>query len=133
MNYIERRISVDEYLKLRNSVGWRDTAIEKTKIALKNSIYSIVVEENKSVLGMGRIVGDGGIYFYIQDVIVIPEKQKMGIGTKIMEHLMEYIQQVAEPDSFIALMSAKGRSQFYKRFGFSERESDTPGMYFIIK
>ena len=133
MKYIERRISVDEYLKLRSSVGWRDTATEKTKIALKNSIYSIVVEENKSVIGMGRIVGDGGIYYYIQGVIVIPEKQKMGIGTKIMGHLMKYIQQVAEPGSFIALTSAEGRSQFYKRFGFSERESDAPGMYFIMK
>ena len=110
--------------------GYRN---RKTKIALKNSIYIIVVEENKFVIGMERIVGDGGIYFYIQDAIEIPEKQNVEIGTKIMEHLMEYIQQVAEPGSFIALMSAEGRSQFYKRFGFSERESDAPGMYFIIK
>ena len=132
MRYIERKITVDEYLKLRRSVGWRDTAIEKTKAALQNSLYSIVVEENESVVGMGRIVGDGGIYYYIQDVMVIPEKQHMGIGTTIMERLMRYINQVAEPGSFIALMSAEGRSKFYQRFGFSERESNAPGMYFIM-
>ena len=112
MKYIERKILVDEYLTLRRSVGWRDTAIEKTKIALQNSLYSIVVEENGSVIGMGRIVGDGGIYYYIQDVIVIPERQNCGIGTNIMEHLISYINQVAEPGSFIALMSAEGRSKY---------------------
>ena len=133
MKYIERKVTVDEYLKLRRSVGWRNTAIEKTKAALQNSLYSIVVEENESVVGMGRIVGDGGIYYYIQDVMVIPEKQHMGIGTTIMERLMRHINQVAEPGSFIALMSAEGRSKFYKRFGFSERESNAPGMYFIMK
>ena len=133
MKYIERKISVEEYLTLRRSVGWRDTATEKTKIALKNSLYSIVVEKNESVIGMGRIVGDGGIYYYIQDVIVIPEKQNRGIGTKIMERLMSYIKQVAEPGSFIALMSAEGLSEFYKQFGFCERESSAPGMYFIMK
>ena len=132
MKYIERKITVEEYLKLRKSVGWWDTALEKTKKALENSLYIIVAEENESVIGMGRIVGDG-IYYYIQDVIVIPERQNMGIGTKIMEHLMNYIKQVAEPGSFIALMSAEGISKFYKRFGFSERGSNAPGMYFIMK
>jgi len=133
MKYIERKISVEEYLTLRRSVGWHDTVLEKTKVALQNSLYSIVVEKNASVIGMGRIVGDGGIYYYIQDVIVIPEKQNMGIGTKIMECLMNHIKQIAEPGSFIALMSAEGRSRFYKRFGFSARDNDAPGMYFIMK
>ena len=133
MKYIERKITVEEYLILRRSVGWRDTAFEKTKIALQNSLFSIVVEENGSTIGMGRIVGDGGIYYYIQDVIVIPEKQNRGLGTKIMEHLMSHIEKVAEPGSFIALMSAEGRSSFYKRFGFAERDNDAPGMFFIME
>ena len=133
MDYIERKPSVEEYLTLRRSVGWMDTAIENTNSALQNSLYSIVVEENGSLIGMGRIVGDGGIYYYIQDVIVIPERQHRGIGTKLMEYLMNHINQVAEPGSFIGLMSAEGRSNFYNRFGFSERDNDAPGMFFVIK
>ena len=52
------------------------------------------------VVGMGRIVGDGAIYFYIQDVAVKPEHQGRGVGRQIMEHLLAYLQAQAPPKAF---------------------------------
>jgi ribosomal protein S18 acetylase RimI-like enzyme len=40
---------------------------------------------------MARIIGDEGLYYYIQDVIVVPECQGRGIGKKLMARVMEYI------------------------------------------
>jgi ribosomal protein S18 acetylase RimI-like enzyme len=130
---IEHRLpSVDEYRKLRRLVGWQDTDETATKIALRNSLFSVVVAEGDTAVGLGRIAGDGGLYFYIQDVIVQPDYQSKGIGKAIMKELMAYIKANARPGSYIALLAAKGLKKYYQRFGFEARKVDAPGMYQIL-
>jgi GNAT superfamily N-acetyltransferase len=130
---IEHRLpSVDEYRKLRRLVGWRDTDATATEIALRNSLFSVVVAEGDTVVGIGRIAGDGGLYFYIQDVVVQPDYQSKGIGKAIMKELMAFIKTNARPGSYIALLAAKGLEKYYQRFGFEARKVDAPGMYQII-
>jgi ribosomal protein S18 acetylase RimI-like enzyme len=43
------------------------------------------------VIGFRRVIGDGGIYLYIQDVIVLLEFQRQGIGKCIMDAIMGYL------------------------------------------
>lgn len=124
--------SVEEYRKLRSLVGWWDTDGEATRIALKNSLFAVVAIESDAVVGIGRIAGDGGLYFYIQDLIVQPGDQSKGIGRAIMKELMAYIETNAKPGSYIALMAAKGLQNYYERFGFEARNADAPGMYLVI-
>ena len=103
---IETRIpKIEEYKLLCESVGWGDVInFEAAKIGLKQSITGVVVfNENSEVIGMGRMVGDGAIYFYIQDVVVVPKYQKSGIGTEILNKLCEYIKTTAPEKSFIGL------------------------------
>jgi GNAT superfamily N-acetyltransferase len=76
---------------------------------------------------MSRIVGDGGMVFYIQDVIVIPEYQQQGIGARMMEKIMNYIRAYASINSVIGLMAAKGVEPFYEKFGFVARPNDRYG------
>lgn len=90
-----------------------------------------MVFENE-VIGHGRIIGDGGIYYHIQDVIVSPEFQGQGIGERIMNSLMGYIKAHAHTNAFVGLMAAKGTAGFYKRFGFNERPPNGPGMFMVI-
>ncbi|MED1425669.1 GNAT family N-acetyltransferase, partial [Bacillus altitudinis] len=66
------------------------------------------VKDNNQIIGMGRIVGDGAIYFYIQDIVVHPEYQKNGIGKKIMNTLVEYLNQNAPDKAFIGLFASQG-------------------------
>ncbi|MBI5205659.1 MAG: GNAT family N-acetyltransferase [Nitrospirae bacterium] len=131
MKYEERNVSVEEYQWLRKSVGWWETDPESTKKALENSLYSVVVVEKGTVIAIGRVVGDKGLYYYIQDLIVHPGFQSKGIGRKIMGMLKGYIEGNAKPGSFIALMAAKGLEAYYKEFGFQPRPSDGPGMFYI--
>lgn len=126
---VERSPTVEEYQKLREAVEWWSVDPEATEIGLNNSLFSVCVIFKNEVIGCGRVVGDGGIYFYIQDIIVLPEFQGTGIGKRIMDAIMNYLKEHAHPNAFIGLMAAKGVSKFYEKYGFNERPPDRPGMF----
>lgn len=130
---VERIPTVEEYRRLREAVGWENIDNEAIEIGLRNSLFSVCVIHKGEVIGCGRVVGDGGIYFYIQDIIVMPEFQQKGIGKRIMDAVMDYLSQHARPNAFIGLMAAKGVSKFYEKYGFQERPPDRPGMFLIWK
>ncbi|MFB0545103.1 MAG: GNAT family N-acetyltransferase [Asgard group archaeon] len=128
---VERSPTVEEYQKLREAVEWGNVGPEATEIGLNNSLFSVCVIFKNEVIGCGRVIGDGGIYFYIQDIIVLPEFQGKGIGKRIMNAVMNYLKEHALPYAFIGLMAAKGVSKFYEKYGFAERPPDRPGMFKI--
>jgi len=128
-----RTPTVSEYKQLRASVGWWETDEKATEVALNNSLFSVVAIENDNIVGLGRVVGDGGLYFYIQDLVVHPEFQKNGLGKRLMEELMSYLKANAKSGAFVGLLAAKGLEKYYESFGFKVRNEDAPGMYQVIK
>lgn len=128
-----RSPTVIEYTKLRNLVGWWEVDENATGKALENSLFSVVATEHGTIIGFGRIIGDGGLYFYIQDLIIHPEFQAKGLGKILMKELMSHITAKAKSGAFVGLMAAKGLEKYYEQFGFKARDKDAPGMYLIIK
>jgi ribosomal protein S18 acetylase RimI-like enzyme len=129
----ERDLTVEEYQRMRGSTYWFKVSDESVRIGMSRSLYSVCVTYNGELIGCGRVVGDGGIYFYLQDIIVWPGHQRKGVGRLIMKHIMNYLKQSARPGDFIGLMAAKGVSKFYERYGFAERAPDVPGMSMLWK
>ena len=81
---IENDISLEEYLTLREKVGWKKLTDKQAAHALANCLYKVkAVDADGQVVGMGRVVGDGAVVCYIQDLIVIPQVQAQGIGSGI--------------------------------------------------
>jgi ribosomal protein S18 acetylase RimI-like enzyme len=132
---VERNPTVEEYQRLCRAVGWGEGDIEPKalEIGLRNSLFSVCVILENKVIGCGRIIGDGGIYYYIQDIIVSPEFQRKGIGGRMMDAIMEYLKVHAPDGAFIGLMAAKGVSKFYEQYGFQKRPFDAPGMFRILR
>ena len=131
---IEYRLpTVSEYKKLRGLAGWWETVETAIDTALKNSLFSVVAIEHDTAIGFGRVIGDGGLYFYIQDLIIHPDYQAKGLGKSLMNELMSYIMSSAKSGAFVGLMAARGLEKYYDRFGFKARDEDAPGMYQIIK
>ncbi len=128
-----RSPTYSEYKKLRGSVGWWETDEIATGTALQNSLFSAVAVEHDTVIGVGRVIGDGGLYFYVQDLIIHPEFQNKGFGKSLLKELMGYIMTTAKPGAFVGLMATKGLEKYYEPFGFKARDEDAPGMYQIIK
>jgi ribosomal protein S18 acetylase RimI-like enzyme len=126
---VHRLPTVEEYNHLRKLAGWPVIETAQATLGLSRSLFGACVLDDRStsIAGMGRIVGDNAIYLHIQDVVVHPEYQRMGIGKMIMKELMAYIDTVGGANTNIGLMCSKGREDFYKTFGFIERPNEKFG------
>ena len=129
MEIIENSLSIKTYNSLRKTVGWKAFSDEQVKKALDNSIYTVVIKENDLPIAMGRIIGDNALYYYIQDVVVNPKYQGQGIGTKIIQLMLQHIEKNMLPDTTvtIGLFAAKGKEEFYQKFNFIIRPNIDTG------
>ena len=129
---VERPATVEEYRKLCTAVGWEEVMnFDAAREALPRSLYGVVVEIRGDVVGMGRVVGDGAIFYYLQDVAVLPEHQGRGVGTRIVARLIERIKAHAPEKAFIGVFAAAGSERFYEAYGFKEHD-DLTGMYQVV-
>jgi len=133
IEYIEKFPSGEEYNYLRKCVDWEVYNIELVERSIVNSLYSLCVYDDGKIIGMGRIIGDKGLICYIQDIIVIPEYQGKNIGLEIMNYMMNYIKNNLDPTTRIGLMSAPGKEDFYKKFGFIIRPNEVMGAGMMLK
>ena len=126
--------NVKEYNYLFDSIGWGSYEEEVSKKSLNNTIYSVSVYDDEKIIGYGRLIGDGICYLYIHDVIVLPKYQNKKIGTKIMNKLLEKVNQikVANPYVRVYLGASKHKEDFYKKFGFITREEANLGKGMIL-
>lgn len=119
MIYTEKKISYTDYVRLRESVNWNNFNKEQTEKCLKNTLYSIEVIDDNTIIGMGRLIGDG-IYYMMVDIIVEPSYQGKGIGSNIVNKLIEYVHRETPVGgrSSIQLIAEKGKERFYEKLGF---------------
>jgi predicted GNAT family N-acyltransferase len=127
IEYIEQKPSVDTYKKIRSSVGWNIFPDEDIAYAIKNTVHFVLAKDRDEFIGMGRVSGDGKITFYISDIIVDPRYQKNGIGTEIMNRIMNYIKANGTNNAVVNLNAAIGVEKYYEQFGFWKRPTDKYG------
>lgn len=125
---------VDEFNFLYNSVGWGAYDKDISKKALENTYYSVSIYDNDKIIGYGRLIGDAICFMYIHDVMVLPEYQNQGIGTKVMNKLLEKIKEIQNenPDLRTYLGASKGKEKFYEKFGFIKRIDANLGYAMIL-
>ena len=81
---------------------------------------------------MVRVIGDGRLIFYVQDLIVDPEHQGKGIGSKLMAKALDYVRSAASGPCWVGLMANRDLDAFYGKFGFKPRPTDKPGMELLL-
>jgi ribosomal protein S18 acetylase RimI-like enzyme len=102
---------------------------EGVERGLPNSLFGVVTEHEPTgeTVGMGRIVGDGGTVYQITDMAVHPDHQRRGLGTRVMEAILDYLEREAPSRAYVNLFAdVEG---FYERFGFEETRPASKGMY----
>lgn len=70
---------------------------------------------------MGRVIGDGATAFQIIDVAVRPKYQGQGHGKVIMQQIMDYIESVRQPGTYVSLIADYPADQLYAQFGLSQQ------------
>lgn len=127
---LEHTLSVAHYNALRHAVGWSVLEERQAARGLKNSYYVVVAQDGDKVVGMARVISDGGYVALISDVIVRPEYQGYGIASMMLEDILRFIEVELAGNSqmvMVNLVAAKGKEALYKKFGFIERPNEDAG------
>lgn len=120
--------TLESFIALRSSAGWGEISREQAQLSLQNSLAFAGVYHRDELVAMGRVVGDGALFFYLQDIIVRPDYQGQGCGRAVMQVLEAYLQRAAKPGATIALLAAKGKESFYTAFGYQGRTGSPLGL-----
>lgn len=121
----------EEYIDLRIKAGLSPRNLPGAKIALQNSIFAVTLRNNsdKQLIGMGRVIGDGGCFFQIVDIAVDPIYQGKGLGKMIMTEIMDYLDENAPKDSYVSLIADVPADRLYEKYGFDYTSPKSVGMY----
>lgn len=127
--YEGRPPTVAELERVAESVGWLDHFDWSTMGAgLARSLHGVVALDGDEVVGVGRLVGDGVRYAYVQDVMVRPDATDEGIATGIVERLLAWVDAQPGDAKVIGLFSSPDAVGVYESLGFTRAETDPIGM-----
>ena len=125
---------VDDYLLLRHRAGLSPRREDQADAALGGSwaAVHVVHEVDGRAVGMGRLLGDGGWYFHVVDMAVLPEHQRRGLGDAILTALLERIRSEAPAAAYVNLIADAPGRRLYARHGFAATAPDSIGMARIL-
>ena len=122
------------YFKLFETTDWNkgyQASKDELYQAVSKSWYTLCAYNGENdLIGFGRLISDGILYAFICDMIIDPSYQNQGIGSSILKKLISHCK--IEKIRVLWLISATDKSGFYKKHGFDERPSKSPGMQLEI-
>ena len=119
-----------DYLRLRADSGLSPVTEAQGEPPLVNSWAWVHVRHRASgeVVAMGRVIGDGGWYFHVIDMAVLPPHQGRGIGSAVLRALLDHIHRDAPPGAYVSLMADEPGRPLYERHVFADPAPRTIGM-----
>lgn len=129
LEILEGRIPTKIYQHLREVCGLSPKTEAACEIGLNHSVYAVMVKKGEAVIGMGRIIGDGGCFCQVVDICVIPPCQGIGIGKLIMDKIAAYIHDHLPESCYISLMADGDAAYLYEKYGFRDTLPKSKGMY----
>ena len=125
IHYVENPdVTVEDVLPLYEAVGWTNytTKPEMLKAAFENSLHVLAAFTEEGILvGVLRAVGDGASILFIQDILVTPEYQHQGIGTKLLQQTLEKYKNVYQIQ--LTTDNSMKTISFYESNGFTSLTS----------
>jgi ribosomal protein S18 acetylase RimI-like enzyme len=130
---VEATPSPDDYRRLRIAAGLSPKSAEAAAAGLPNTIYAVIIRKDGEAIGMGRIIGDRGLFYQIVDIAVDPKHQKRGLGKRIVGALVDHLQEIALPGAYISLIADGDAHHLYSLYGFRPTAPRSIGMYLHFK
>jgi GNAT superfamily N-acetyltransferase len=121
--------SAAEYLALRKSAGLSAMSKEGAEIGLPNSLFAVCLRKESEIVGMGRVIGDGGCFFQVVDIAVRPDQQGRGYGKLIMSEIMNYLRAHVPARGLVSLLADVPADRLYAQFGFTYTSPKSEGMW----
>ncbi|QSX80016.1 GNAT family N-acetyltransferase [Lysobacter solisilvae] len=105
---------------------------EAARKGLPNTLYGVSLRHDGEVIGMGRIIGDGGCFYTVVDIAVAPPWQGQGLGKRIMNALDAWLRTHAEPSAYVTLVADGEARHLYSKYGFVETAPASVNMEYIV-
>lgn len=130
---IEKRTpDVNDYMRLRRTAGLTPFSRTAADIGLEGTVFAVVVVIDGQVVGMGRLIGDGGCFFQVTDIAVQPDHQGRGLGKAIMTAIMEYVNTTLPETAYVSLIADVPANTLYEQFGLKETAPRSVGVSYIV-
>ncbi|WMN59947.1 GNAT family N-acetyltransferase [Pseudoalteromonas xiamenensis] len=121
--------SAIDFKQIRESVGWSNLeSLIEIEQSIRLSLFWVSVYNHQDLVACGRVIGDGLMYFYLQDIIVHPAYQGLGIGHLMMNEIEQWLLAHTKKGATIGLLAAKGKEAFYAQYGYQMREGSLLGL-----
>lgn len=114
-----KNFQLNEIANLYRSAGWTNY-LERVDIlqqAYANSLCVLGAYDSEKLVGIIRTVGDGQTIVFVQDIIVLPEYQRKGIGTKMMKAIIDKYHGVYQME--LLTDNTEKTKEFYHSVGFT--------------
>ncbi len=112
----------DEILRLYGAVGWKAYTADPGALrrGFENSLAVLAAYEGDELLGIIRAVGDGATVVLVQDLLVSPSRQRMGIGSALVRALLDKYPAVRQIQ--LVTDDTEKTAAFYRAAGFRPLE-----------
>lgn len=109
-----------EILSLYTSVGWTAYTDNPLRVqaAFANSLFILAAWDDSKLVGIIRVVGDGNTVILIQDLLIYPEYQRRGIGSRLVRAVLAKYKTVYQIQ-LLTEINDKNIS-FYQAVGFQQ-------------
>ncbi|QHQ35313.1 GNAT family N-acetyltransferase [Algicella marina] len=109
------------YCALRVACGLSPRTPQAATVAFGGSLHAVFLHDGNRLVGMGRVIGDGGTHAALVDIAVHPDYQRRGLGRQIVTRLNAWCDGNLPPQTFIALIVKPAAMPFYHSLGFSDQ------------
>jgi GNAT superfamily N-acetyltransferase len=120
--------TIETYLRLRSLSGIGAKSLDAASRGLPNSLFAVQVWHGAEPVGMGRVIGDGGCFFQVVDIALLPEHQGKGLGKRIMAEIIEFLKQQVPATGYVSLIADGAAQHLYAQFGFVPTAPRSVGM-----
>lgn len=120
------------YCHLRKVSGLSPKTAEAAERGLKNTLFAVQITDGAQIVGMGRVIGDGGTTYQVCDIAVLPEQQGQGLGKLIMTEIMRYLDENAPESAYVSLIADGPAAHLYTKYGFAPVTPASIGMAYKV-
>ncbi|RKQ30796.1 GNAT family N-acetyltransferase [Oceanobacillus halophilus] len=115
----------EEIKRLYDDAQWTAYTNDMQKLirAIQQSLKVVTAWHNNTLVGLIRAVGDGETILYIQDILVLKEYQRYGIGSQLMRQMLSSYENVRQ--KVLLTEEAKKVRAFYEKHGFNSCDKGT--------
>lgn len=119
--------SVEQYLALRKEAGLSAMSEEGAAIGLPRSIFAVTLYEEDTLVGMGRVIGDGDAfsgYGYRSEAFL------SGSRFRKIDHgeIRDFLHTVPDK-AYVSLIADGEASKLYAQYGFESVMPRSQGMF----